>query len=124
MVRRLQQFHQRFGHFRVFRSWPEDPELGEWVIKLRSNYRFRRLSAARMRDLDAIGFHEPTLPMMWERQYRKLCKIKDELGHCRFQQKHDPSLYAWYKLQEKNFDRLSDEQQSLLHKIDAFHEAK
>lgn len=60
---RLARFHQRYGHCRVPRQFPDDPRLGTWVQTQRTQHKYyqegrsyAQMNEERIRLLDAIGF--------------------------------------------------------------------
>lgn len=54
MYSRLLAFHRKHGHTRVPVNWEEDPKLGKWVSRMRSER--ERLEARRIALLEAIEF--------------------------------------------------------------------
>jgi len=56
MFERLRTFKKKYGHCNVPTHWPKDPVLADWVQRQRLNRRKKRLSGARIRRLDEIGF--------------------------------------------------------------------
>src|ERR1017187_997963 len=52
----LLAYKERFGHCKVPRLWPEDPQLGEWVATQRRSRNRRQLQPDRIYQLDRLGF--------------------------------------------------------------------
>ena len=60
----LQAFTDRHGHCNVPLAYPENPELGQWMSTTRAARKANRLSADRIKRLDALGFE-------WDRGSKK-----------------------------------------------------
>ncbi len=52
----MRAFRERFGHCSVPKKWPENPRLANWLQQVRFGKVKGRLSAERIRRLEAIGF--------------------------------------------------------------------
>lgn len=55
-LKKLQAFHQCFGHSRVPAHWLEDPALSQWVADLRKLERQQRLTPERIAQLNTLSF--------------------------------------------------------------------
>jgi hypothetical protein len=106
----LRQFHERFGHARVPRSWQEDPGLGEWVRAQRRAHRQNQLKPERQAQLDRLGFEWDASaaadsaaihPGARDQRLRDLAAFQARFGHTRVpvQWKENPGLGAWASMQ-------------------------
>jgi hypothetical protein len=55
MLMKLRMFQQRFGHCRVPKRWPEDPQLAAWVVYIKQRQRVNTLSPEKARELERLG---------------------------------------------------------------------
>jgi hypothetical protein len=69
MYERLLHFKQQYGHCRVVRKWPPDPQLGRWVAFQRQ--RWQRLPHELKEQLLGVGF-EPLLRLSAKRKRESL----------------------------------------------------
>ena len=97
MLDQLKDYRHRFGDCNVPRDWPENRSLGLWVMTQRSLGRRRRLAAARLEELNALGFSWDILSDRWERQFSKLVEYKSQHGHCEMEPNGGPhdELAKW-----------------------------
>eukprot|EP00741_Cyanophora_paradoxa_P024355 tig00021795_g23517.t1 len=56
MLQKLAAFNAEHGHFDVPRRWQQDPDLGAWVKKQRTDYTKGILSETRSKKLMSLGF--------------------------------------------------------------------
>jgi hypothetical protein len=78
---RLLRYKTREGHCRVLHNYVDGAfRLGRWVIMQRTKK--DKLSADRIRRLDAIGFIWDRLEDKWEEGFAALTKFKAMEGHC------------------------------------------
>ena len=100
---RLGQFKDRFGHCHVLRRWPEDPQLGIWVMRQRIRKRKGRLSADRIQRLDALGFEWDPRATAWEEMFARLGQFQERFGHCHVRSSwpEDPQLGIWVHSQRQ-----------------------
>jgi len=55
-LRELEAFKAKYGHCRVPQVWRENKRLGQWVATMRNLKKADKLSAQRIKLLDAVGF--------------------------------------------------------------------
>ena len=76
----LKDYKKRFGNCEVPQNWPENKQLGRWVIRQRT-YKWR-LIPERVDALNSIGFSWNTLDKNWEANFKELVAFKEKFGHC------------------------------------------
>ncbi|MBF0308608.1 MAG: helicase associated domain-containing protein [Magnetococcales bacterium] len=92
-----------FAHFRECR-WPaRESELERWCAEQRRLMRSNRLSAERMRQLEAVCFIWDPLEAEWEQQFNELRLFRQERGHCHVPREWQASaeLPRWIGKQRK-----------------------
>ena len=108
----LCEFKVQFGHCRVPFSYSANPQLGNWVMTQRYNYRLHQegmpspMTAERIRELDAVGFDwEPSQTYSWSVRFQQLCQFKEQFGHCLvpYQYSANPKLGKWVSIQRRCF---------------------
>ena len=72
----------RFGDCRVLDKWPENPQLGTWVLVQRRTKKTGELSEERILRLNAIGFLWDPFDADWEKQFTALLEYKERYGDC------------------------------------------
>jgi hypothetical protein len=115
----LMMFKAREGHCRVPGSHVEGAfKLGRWVNMQR--HKMVAMSAARMQQLDAIGFVWNAIESAWEERFAILKEFKAREGHCRvptIQFEGSINLGNWVRTQRRNRDRMSSERRRRLDEI-------
>jgi hypothetical protein len=96
---KLVKFQRRHGHCQVPQRSGPDMALSSWVSRMRAGH--SKLSKARKRLLDEIGFSWNPLESEWGERYRELAEFKVEHGHCNvpFIYPENPSLGLWVTTQ-------------------------
>ena len=109
VVERLKQYKNDHGHTHVTKS-DGDAELYEWTKYIRYNYRHQalghktnnktyrpRLSSAKMKILQEVGFHWETKRRInrWSDMLPRLKAFKEKHGHTLVQASDDLELYQW-----------------------------
>jgi Helicase associated domain len=107
MYERLKEYHSINGDCCVPTKYPPDPQLGHWVMNLRSNY--QNLSEERRQRLEYIGFVLRPPRKEWGLKFQRLVDYQLKHGHCRVPAKYppDPQLGRWVKNQRANYQNLS-----------------
>ena len=109
MIPRLRDYQEVFGNTNVAAT--NDPELYDWVRKLRNNYAYQvqnvtdhtgkrpRLSEEKLQVLKELNFSWDTKRgSRWQRLLRKLKAFQSEYGHTYVDFDHkDGELYKWTK---------------------------
>ena len=112
----LRSFYAEHGHCSVPQKYPQNPQLGTWVHKQRTQYaNYRRgkasqLSEERMRLLEAAGMDFSTVHISqpkeegWQNMYLKLVDYQKENGNCFVPKryKENPQLGEWVCNQRKH----------------------
>jgi hypothetical protein len=121
----LTAYHQRFGHCRVPRDWPENQRLARWVWFQRQRHKYGLLLPEEFARLESLGFAwkiKNHLDEMWDRQFARLVDYIQRFGHCRVPH-HCPeykSLRSWIQTQRLRlkFGKLKPERVVRLNSID------
>jgi len=107
----LKKYKERFGHCNVPAAWPENPQLGSWVVTQRVWQKKGWLSADRKTPLDALGFVWAPIDDAWEKMFAELKRYRDEHGHCNVPDRwaEYPKLGSWVVTQRmfKNKGKLA-----------------
>ena len=82
MVAQLEAFHREHGHSNVPNAWPHNRELAAWLHGVRCNKRSGRLSADRVRQLDALGVVWDPQQTRWEKMFAALVEYRHRYGDC------------------------------------------
>ncbi len=103
----LCEYKERFGHTRVHVKWPENPQLGAWVVHQRYNRRRAKINPTHQARLDQIGFEwdiSERDPTEWDQMFAKLELYKQEHGNCRVpSQNEHQKLSEWCQTQRRRF---------------------
>jgi superfamily II DNA or RNA helicase len=93
----LKAFQVTHGHWR----WPNNPQLGQWVLAQRQRHKQGTLSKERIRFLDEIGFVWDSLDAVWNERFTELKAFKATEGHCNVPQRwsKNPQLGKWVRTQ-------------------------
>ena len=112
---KLCEFKEQFGHCLVPYKYADNPKLGHWVARQRSNYRFHqdgkpsRMTEKRLRELESIGFdwgtRKPDVAPIWSVSFQQLCEFKEQFGHCLVPQQYadNPKLGRWVTNQRQSY---------------------
>ena len=101
MFRRLVAYKKTYGDANVPRVYDKDPQLAQWVLNQKDNFREGKMKPDRQIKLEAIGFSWSTFyegDLEWEANFKKLLTHKAVHGHVRFFK--DPKLARWVALQQ------------------------
>jgi superfamily II DNA or RNA helicase len=55
-VKELKEFKKQYGDCQVPQTFPDNPQLGNWMISVRSRYRKGKLSPKKIKELESLGF--------------------------------------------------------------------
>lgn len=124
-IDQLAAYHQRFGHCRVPREWPENQRLARWVWFQRQRHKYGLLLPEEFARLESLGFAwkiKNLLDEMWDRQFARLVDYIQRFGHCRVPH-HCPeykSLRSWIQTQRLRlkFGKLKPERVVRLKSVD------
>jgi superfamily II DNA or RNA helicase len=97
----LAEYHRQHSDCLVPTDYAADPDLAEWVQRLRGQYARGQLSADRVRRLNELGFCWDTREAKWEASYRQLAQF---LRNRRNGEPLPRWLTTWVRLQR--FQRL------------------
>jgi len=120
----LREFHQIHGHCRVPQRYPQNPSLGKWVSKMRSEFQKREngkessLTDGRIATLNNLGF-DWVVYEAWEIRLQKLREFRQTNGHCRVPQKYpqNPSLGHWVASMRRRKSSLTVERIAALNNL-------
>ncbi len=103
----LQQYRDIHNHCNVPQNY-QDKSLAMWVGTLRTLYNKRspRLSAEKIKKLDAIGFDWEPTTSQWENMFLKLREFKRVYGHCNVP-RSQRLLATWVGVQRKQHKKNS-----------------
>jgi hypothetical protein len=107
----LCEYMEQFGHGFTPLKYSTNPKLGQWVASQRRNYRLHQegkpsiMTAARIRELESVGFEWETTRGVWNLRFRQMREFKVEFGHCRVPRKYsaNPKLGQWVSTQRSTF---------------------
>ena len=101
MFSALVGYRDEFGDCLVPAQWPENPELGGWVMRQRTQYLTNRLGKDRIRRLDELGFSWDAREAAWEEMFAALAAYKGEHGNCDVPAlwPKNPKLGPWISVQ-------------------------
>jgi superfamily II DNA or RNA helicase len=97
----LLSYKGRYGHCGVAKRWPNNPQLGQWVLAQRQRHKQGTLSKERIQLLDEIGFVWDSLDAVWNERFTELKAFKATEGHCNVPQRwsKNPQLGKWVRTQ-------------------------
>ena len=103
----LLAFKERTGHCDVPARWPRNPQLAQWVLTQRVEYRRGILYPQRQWRLERIGFTFSFFEAArydWEACFAKLQAFQGRHGHCDVPKGYakGPALAAWLQQQRKS----------------------
>ena len=110
----LSAFKQKHGHCRVPQKKPGTALLSTWCGNVRKSYKEGKLSAERIKRLEAVGFDWNVMDAQWKDQYEVL---EDYLRKNALEDiKKNDALYIWISEQRKKYKKkkLSEEKIMLL----------
>ena len=111
----LVQFRNQHGHCLVPLDYEQNPRLGHWVKRQRTQWKlkFRAgesscMSEERESALKRVGFVWDTYEASWEERYQDLCSFKLTNGHCNVPSDfaNNAPLASWVKRQRHYYKRL------------------
>jgi len=127
MFLRLVEYKKKHGSANVPFRYHKDVQLGTWVNYQRTVHRLERLSVAKVKKLNSIGFEwNPHMKhaATWEAMFWRLVAYKKCFGHTSvpFRYKPDPQLGYWVTNQRTSHrkNKLSPERKYLLEALGVF----
>jgi len=124
----LIEFKKTYGHCNVPYNYPDNPQLGIWVINQRQSKKNSKLLPERERLLEEIGFNwtivdfggvKPT--ELWDLRYQELLAFKQQYGHCKvpYNYPDNKQLGVWVSTQrqKRKQNKLTQERERLLEEI-------
>jgi hypothetical protein len=111
MFAELARYKKEHGDCHVPRDGSEYAVLGGWVIRQRTVYRRRELSADKVERLEALGFEWDPRAARWEEMFTQLVRYKDQHGDCDVPRDWSggPELGRWVVNQRSRRSKLSPE---------------
>jgi len=106
MFAALEAFRREHGHCNVPKRFPENPRLGEWVIRQRQARQRGTLSPERLKRLEALGLSwNPSADasaQAWERMFAELAAYRERCGHTDVSRRsEDRALATWLEAQRR-----------------------
>ena len=121
MLSALVEYKVKHGDCNVPYDWPENPRLGRWVQTLRTSRKHGKLTQARIRQLDGLGFVWSRQETSWHSMYGALAEYQRAHGHCRVStlDKQHARLGNWVRTQRyaRKKGKLSEERIRLLDQL-------
>ncbi|MBF0179297.1 MAG: helicase associated domain-containing protein [Magnetococcales bacterium] len=101
----LQNHHERHGHGRVPKEWPEDPALAVWAEEQRRLRERGTLSDDRRARMDALGFVWDLEAWEREERFAELARYRERHGHVEVVEPcpEFPLLPAWVHAQRRGW---------------------
>ena len=122
MYDRLVEYKKQHKSTCVPRRYEDDPSLGYWVSKQRTNNNTNcsRLTPDRKHQLNSIRFIWDALDACWTKSYDRLLAYKNQYNSTCIPRsyKADPQLATWVKTQRVNRNKLTAERKHQLNSID------
>ncbi|HQZ87692.1 MAG TPA: Helicase associated domain protein [Gammaproteobacteria bacterium] len=122
MYGKLILFKEWHHHSNVSETYKKNKPLGKWVTVQRQNYKNNRLSANKLKLLDAIGFEWNPLDANWHFNYEALKAFKIKNNDCNVPVRYEQNkaLGHWVSVQRKRYknNRLSENKIKLLDTIE------
>eukprot|EP00980_Cylindrotheca_fusiformis_P018058 scaffold5786_cov88-Cylindrotheca_fusiformis.AAC.1 len=105
----LLKYKEEQGHCLVPHTFPENPILSRWVKRQRYQYKLRQegktstMTAARMKQLEEIGFVWDSHGAAWQERRNELAAYQKEHGDCNVPSCYpkNPQLATWVKCQRR-----------------------
>jgi len=128
-LRNLGEFHQIHGHCRVPRNYPQNPSLGIWVNRMRTEFKkwengkHSLMTSERIAALNNFGFDWVVgrglgldNDTKWKLRLEELQEFHQTCGHCRVPSRYplNPSLGKWVNRMRAQFKHQKERQQSRL----------
>jgi len=79
LLKRLQQYHQRYGHVNVPEAWEPDPTLAQWVENLHATG--KKLPGELRQELVKLNFDFNPAKLTWDMMYNRLLLYWQKHGH-------------------------------------------
>ena len=97
MFTELIKFKEANGHYRVSRTYPENPQLATWVNTQRKTWNAGKLSEDRIRRLEELRFEFDPFSAQWENMLLELKQYKKAKGNCNVPAGYpeNPQLGSW-----------------------------
>ena len=101
----LLEFNRKHGHCNIPAKYAKNPQLGSWVFLQRQYYHEAKLSRAKFKLLDSIGFEWDPLETFWQQMFEELKSFRKKNGHCNVPAKYPdcPQLGRWVNRQRNCF---------------------
>ena len=105
MFAALKEYRKNHGDCNVPAIWPENKQLGNWVIRQRVSYKNETLSEDRIKRLKDEGFIWDQLESQWEEMFAALKEYKDKHRHCSVPSKwpENKQLATWVNVQRRTY---------------------
>jgi len=120
MYEKLIEYKKNYSDCNVPDRWPEDPQLGKWVGKQRTNRNQGFLTNKRIDRLNKIDFIWDLLSSNWEEMFECLLEFKNKNGHCnipsRWSENHKLSRWVFTQREFCKNGKLSEER---INRLDA-----
>ena len=116
-------YKERFHNTRVPARWPENRQLGAWVVDQRHDRRRGKIRLEHEQQLNEIGFEWDLTekdPAGWDRMFAELQRYKEEHGTCRVPlDSEHRNLAHWCQAQRRRLrsGRLLDRRKKKLEEI-------
>ncbi|WP_080126619.1 DEAD/DEAH box helicase [Chlamydia suis] len=103
----LKRFREEYGHCKVPKRYPQNPDLGSWVSVQRKTFKSSELSEDRIARLEELGFVWDILEEAWEKNFLELQRFREEHGHCKVPKRYPqhPQLASWVRNQRVDFKK-------------------
>ncbi|KAK1737667.1 helicase-associated domain-containing protein [Skeletonema marinoi] len=97
MLQQLMKYKEEHGDTLVPAKYPENRQLGIWVLTQRQNRKNNSLASERVDKLNEIGFVWEPLEAAWQSKYNKLNTFYKRYGHTKIPMggDGDEELYYW-----------------------------
>jgi hypothetical protein len=103
----LADYHKLNGHCNVPQTYIENPKLGKWVSKQRTEYKLylegktSPMTPSRILELESLGFEWDSFGAAWEDRLSELADYRKIYGHCNVPRKYSENtqLANWVKKQ-------------------------
>ena len=128
MFLELNQYKHVHGHTRVPEGYPDNPQLGRWVIEQRQNNKKNKLAPERVDKLNEIGFDWDAQEAAWEEMFQQLEEYKKIHGDTLVPKNYSDNiqLARWVCTQRHQFklkesgkkSNMTDKRVDKLNKID------
>jgi superfamily II DNA or RNA helicase len=117
----LKAYKEAHGDCRLAKRYKPNPKLVSWAATQRTFYFKQQLSAARIKNLEELGFAWDPREAGWQHMFAALKAYRQEHGDCRVSRsyKASPQLAKWVKQQRADYseEQLSTERIKNLEEI-------